>query len=188
MSEIFVHPHGICESDQVGNGTRIWGFAHVMEGAIVGQHCNIGGNVFVEAGAIIGDQVTVKNGVQIWDGVTLECGVFVGPNVTFTNNLYPRSAKGKGNWTLVPTLVQVGATFGANSTIVCGNQIGRYAFIGAGPVVVKDVPAHGLLVGNPGRRIGWVCECASQLSDDLVCSCGLKFEFVSEKVGLHKID
>jgi len=187
VPEIFIHPQGICESNQVGEGTRIWGFAHVMAGAIVGQNCNIGGNVFVEAGAIIGNEVTVKNGVQIWDGVTLESRVFVGPNVTFTNELCPRSARPKGRRQLVPTLVQVGATIGANSTIICGKIIGRYTFIGAGSVITKDVPPYALMVGNPGHRIGWVCDCASQLSDDLFCKCGLKFEFVSEDMGLRKI-
>ena len=188
MSEIVVHPQGICESDQVGGGTRIWAFAHVMSGAVVGENCNVGESVFVEAGAVIGDQVTVKNGVQIWDGVTLESGVFVGPNVTFTNDLRPRSVRLKGNWTLVPTLVQSGATIGANATILCGTQIGNHAFIAAGSVITKDVPAYGMSVGNPARLIGWVCECAESLSDELFCDCGLKYELVSDKMGLRKLD
>ena len=186
--EVFVHPQGICESKSVGDGTRIWAFAHVMTGATIGENCNIGGNVFVEAGAVIENEVTVKNGVQVWQGVILQDRVFVGPNVTFTNDLRPRSGRSSGEWTLIKTTVQTGATLGANSTIVCGNDIGRYAFIGAGAVVCADVPSYALIAGNPGRAIGWVCECAEPLNDELSCSCGLKYELVSDESGLQKKD
>lgn len=159
----------------MGEGTRVWAFAHVMDGAVVGAGCNIGDHAFVEAGAVLGDRVTVKNGVSVWDGVTVGDDAFLGPNAAFTNDLFPRNAGPRGGTEFVPvaTRIGMGASIGANATIVCGTTIGDYATVGAGSVVIADVPAHALVVGNPSRRIGWVCRCGQRLPEALVCgSCG----------------
>jgi UDP-2-acetamido-3-amino-2,3-dideoxy-glucuronate N-acetyltransferase len=176
-SGVFVHPHGLCESDQVGAGTRIWAFAHVLANAKVGNDCNICDHAYVEGGVTIGNRVTVKNGVMLFDGVTIEDDVFLGPGVRFTNDLRPRAAMKHSSDEFLPTLVQVGATLGAGVVVVCGLTIGAYAFIGAGSVVVRDVPSYGLVVGNPGRLVGWACECGVKLGDDLSCAaCGRTYK------------
>jgi acetyltransferase-like isoleucine patch superfamily enzyme len=182
--EYFVHPLGLCESAEIGAGTRIWAFAHVMPGAVVGAGCNICDHAFVESGARLGDNVTVKNGVLVFDKVTIEDDVFLGPNALFTNDLRPRAHVKKSGDALLPTLVQQGATLGAGAVVVCGTTIGRYAFVAAGAVVARDVPAHALIAGNPGKRIGWVCECGERLDDGLRCSCGRSYHLVSEAEGL----
>ena len=181
---VFVHDNALCEAAEVGAGTRIWAFAHVMDGARVGQNCNIGEHVFVESGALIGDGVTLKNHVAVWDGVTIEDEVFVGPAAVFTNDPNPRAAVKKGREDLLPTLVRHGATIGANATIVCGLSIGAYAFVGAGAVVVNDVPDHALVVGNPARRRGWACACGLTLGAELACTCGRRYVLVDEATGL----
>jgi acetyltransferase-like isoleucine patch superfamily enzyme len=183
---VFVHEKGLCESADVGSGTRVWAFAHVMKGAVIGRDCNICGHSFVEAGARLGDGVVVKNGVQIWDGVRLEDQVFVGPNATFTNDLRPRAEA--ADFELVPTRVRRGASIGANATVVCGSTIGESAFVAAGAVVTNDVAAHALMAGNPARRVGWVCVCAKRLGDDLACACGRRYRLVDEGGGLEPAD
>ena len=185
---VFVHDRALCESDDVGPRTRVWAFAHVLKGARIGADCNVGDHAFIEGGAVIGDRVTVKNCVLVWDGVTVEDEVFLGPNMVFTNDMNPRAAfkKPVAEW-LVRTLVRRGASIGANATIVCGVTIGAAALVGAGSVVVRDVPAHALVVGNPARRIGWVCACGERLADDLVCACGRRYRLVSEEAGLTPI-
>jgi UDP-2-acetamido-3-amino-2,3-dideoxy-glucuronate N-acetyltransferase len=180
-----VHDRGLCESTDVGAGTRIWAFAHVMKGAIIGEGCNVCDHAFVEGGARIGNHVTVKNAVLLWDGVTLEDDVFVGPNAVFTNVARPRVGYKRGSGEMEKTLVRRGATIGANATIVCGITIGERAFIGAGAVVTKNVPAHALVVGSPGRRIGWACDCGFKLPDDLRCRCGKAFELPDVQQGLR---
>jgi UDP-2-acetamido-3-amino-2,3-dideoxy-glucuronate N-acetyltransferase len=170
MSALYVHPSALVETTQIGEGTRIWAFTHVMAGVTIGAACNIGSHCFLEAGATIADNVTIKNGNMIWEGVTLEEGVFVGPGAIFTNDQRPRSPrlpqaqeryKNKG-W-LVPTLVRRGASIGAGAIILPGVTIGEFAFIGAGAVVTRNAPPYGLVMGNPGARRGWVCECGSRL-------------------------
>ena len=151
---VFVHPKGLCESDDVGAGTRIWAFAHVLPGAVVGTDCNVCDHAFVEGGARIGDRVTVKNAVLVFDGVTVEDDVFLGPNVVFTNDLRPRAHVKKGRDELLPTMVRRGATLGAGVTVVCGTTIGEHAFVAAGSVVTKDVPAYAFVAGNPARLKG----------------------------------
>jgi UDP-2-acetamido-3-amino-2,3-dideoxy-glucuronate N-acetyltransferase len=168
---IFVHPMGLCESNDVGPGTRIWAFAHVLAGASVGSDCNIGDHAYIEGGARLGSRVTVKNAVLVWDKVTVADDVFLGPNVVFTNDLRPRSFGSKDPATFLPTRVERGATIGANATIVCGVTVGQYAFVAAGAVVNRDVPPHALVAGNPGRTIGFVCRCGLRLKARRACAC-----------------
>lgn len=184
MSTPFVHEKALCETDAIGPGTRVWAFAHVMKGATVGADCNIGDHAFIESGARLGDRVTVKNAVQIWDKVTIEDEVFLGPNMVFTNDMNPRVAFKKSPDAFLSTLVRKGASIGANATVVCGVTIGEQAFVGAGSVVIRDVPAHALVVGNPARRIGWMCACGDKLPVALACKCGRRYRLVDEKAGL----
>lgn len=146
----------------VGEGTRVWHFSHVMKGAVVGKNCSIGQNVFIGSGAVIGNGVKIQNNVSVYDRVTLEDGVFCGPSMVFTNVINPRSHISRKQEFRV-TLVREGATLGANSTILCGLTIGRFAFVGAGAVVTRDVPDFALMTGNPGRQQGWMCRCGVKL-------------------------
>ena len=182
----FAHPNALVETDDIGEGTRVWAFAHVMKGAVVGKNCNIGDHAFVESHVVIGDGVTIKNGVAIWDGVSLASNVFVGPNAVFTNDLNPRAEVKKSRQQFVVTQVHEGASIGANATVVCGITIGRYAFLGAGTVVIRDVPDYAMVVGNPGRQIGFMCECGDKLPESLVCTCGHRFERAGK--GLRKAE
>ena len=163
---IFVHRLALCESDEVGAGTQIWAFAHVMKGAVIGRDCNIGDHAFVETGARVGDRVTLKNQAMVWDGVEIGDDVFVGPGVSFTNDVFPRSrrlpAVAKAGW-LVPTRVENGASLGARCVILPGAHIGAYAMVAAGAVVTRGVPAHALMAGVPAKRVGWVCRCGARL-------------------------
>jgi len=185
MSSYFVHPQALVETEAIGEGTRVWAFAHVMAGAAIGKHCNIGDHVFVESNVIIGDGVTVKNGVAVWDGVSLADGVFVGPNAVFTNDLNPRAAVKKSREQFLSTAVDEGASIGANATIVCGTRIGRFAFIGAGAVIIRDVPDYAVVVGNPARQIGFMCECGERLHENRECQCGIRLERVG--AGMRRI-
>ncbi|MEK6677557.1 MAG: acyltransferase [Planctomycetota bacterium] len=180
-SPYFVHPTALCESDSVGDGTRIWAFAHVLQGAVVGKNCNIGDHAFVEGGATLGNGVILKNGVMVWDGVSIEDYVFVGPGVVFTNDRYPRSRhlpeaaermRNAESW-LIRTTVQTGASIGAGAVILCGITIGRYAMIAAGALVTRDVPDHTLVKGHPASLAGYVCRCGfSQYPLNSCQSCG----------------
>jgi UDP-2-acetamido-3-amino-2,3-dideoxy-glucuronate N-acetyltransferase len=172
---VFVHDNALLETDDVGAGTRVWAFAHVLPGAVIGRDCNICDGVFVEGGAVVGDRVTVKNNVLLWDAVTVEDDAFIGPNAVFTNDLLPRAAIKKPPEDFLPTRVKAGATIGANATIVCGVTIGTNAFVGAGSVVTRNVGDHELVFGNPARAAGWICTCGARLPDDLTCSCGRHF-------------
>jgi len=148
---MFIHPNSDVQSKQIGEGTRVWQYVVVLPGAVIGRDCNICSHCFIENKVVVGDRVTVKCGVQLWDGVTLEDDVFVGPNVTFTNDLEPRSRNAAAK--LLPTLVKKGASIGANATILPGITIGEGAMVGAGSVVTKDVPPGVTVVGNPARII-----------------------------------
>ena len=150
----FIHPQALCESAHIGVGTRVWAFAHVLPGASIGVDCNICDGVFIENDVRVGDRVTVKCGVQLWDGVTLEDDVFVGPNATFSNDPFPRSRKKPA--TFARTLIECGASIGANATLLPGIVVGRGAMVGAGAVVLSNVPAHAIVVGNPARIVGYV--------------------------------
>jgi UDP-2-acetamido-3-amino-2,3-dideoxy-glucuronate N-acetyltransferase len=182
--DVFVHERALCESTTVGAGTRVWAFAHVMDGAVVGRDCNVGEGAFVEAGARLGDRVVVKNGVLVWDKVTVEDDVFLGPAMVFTNDLVPRARFKNGPDEFLSTLVRRGASIGANVTVVCGITIGEGAFIGAGAVVAADVPARAMVLGNPARRVGWMCDCGLRLDDGFSCSCGRTYRLEDEAVGL----
>lgn len=162
-ARFFAHPLALIDSDEIGDRTRIWAFAHVLKGAHVGSDCNIGEHSFIEGSAFLGDNVTVKNGVSVWSLVTVEDNCFLGPNCVFTNDMNPRAYIKKGPDGLVSTLVKANSTIGANATIVCGNTIGSFGFVGAGAVVTHDVLDFAIVAGNPARQIGWICECAAKL-------------------------
>lgn len=191
-TDVFVHERALNESGQVGSGTRIWAFAHVMKGAVVGRDCNIGDHAFLESGAVVGDGVTIKNGVCVWDGVTLEKHVFVGPQVAFTNDRHPRSPRApvaseryaEKGW-LSRTLVREGAAIGANATILCGLTIGHYASIAAGAVVTRDVGDFELVAGCPARRMGFVCRCGQSLQEGSAptcAACGRGYRMAGERL------
>jgi UDP-2-acetamido-3-amino-2,3-dideoxy-glucuronate N-acetyltransferase len=152
-SETFIHPSALVESKQIGRGTRVWAFAHILAGARIGADCNICDGVFIENEVVLGDRVTVKCGVQLWDGVTAENDVFIGPNATFTNDPMPRSRVRPEKWSR--TVLREGCSIGANATILPGLEIGRGAMVGAGAVVTHAVPAHAIVVGNPARITGY---------------------------------
>ena len=152
----------IDEGAQIGDGTNIWHFCHVMPTTVIGKNCNIGQNVFIDNNVVIGNGVKIQNNVSVYNGVTCEDDVFIGPSVVFTNVLNPRSAIERKN-EFKKTVVRKGASIGANATIVCGNEIGQYAMIGAGAVITKPVKAYALVVGNPAKQIGWVSEYGNRL-------------------------
>ena len=165
----FVHQSSYVDDGAViGAGTRIWHFSHVLRDATVGAGCNIGQNVMIGAGVRVGDRCKIQNNVSVYENVTLDDGVFCGPSCVFTNVINPRAEIERKD-ELRPTRVGRGASIGANATIVCGNDIGAYAFVAAGAVVTADVPAHALVVGVPARLSGWVSRAGHVLGDDLVC-------------------
>ena len=168
-TRFFAHETAIIDDNvEIGEKTKIWHFSHILSGSKIGENCNIGQNVVIGPDATIGNKCKIQNNVSVYKGVTLEDGVFCGPSMVFTNIFNPRAEIGKMDQ-VRPTLIKKGATLGANCTIVCGHTIGRYAFIGAGAVVTKDVPDHALMVGNPARQIGWMCECGEKLNTKQKC-------------------
>ena len=186
MTHFFVHPTAIVETFRIGPGSRIWAFTHVMRDVTIGANCTIGEHCFIESGAIIGDEVTIKNANMVWDGVQLEDGVFVGPRVNFTNDLYPRSpriSQGRNRYAdrgwLEPTVVKRGASLGAGAIILPGITVGEFCMVGAGAMVTKSLPPYALAVGSPARVRGWVCRCGHPLafgSDAAMCTeCSLTF-------------
>lgn len=164
-----IHPTAIVDDGaSLGAGTAVWHWVHVCGGAVIGQNCSLGQNVYVGNSVMIGNGVRIQNNVSVYDNVTLEDDVFCGPSMVFTNVYNPRAHVSRKD-EYRPTLVRRGATLGANSTIVCGVTIGAYAFIGAGSVVTRDVPAHALMVGVPARQIGWMSHAGEKLAADLIC-------------------
>ncbi len=180
MADYFVHPNAICETTSIGAGTRIWAFAHILPGATIGRDCNICDHTFIENKVVVGDRVTIKCGVQVWDGVRLEADVFVGPNATFTNDLKPRSKK----YLPAPleTVVESGASIGANATILPGIRIGENALVGAGAVVTHSVPANAIVVGNPARITGYADSIRGRDSTRIVPRDGQSFVSSDEGV------
>lgn len=162
--EYYAHPTAVIdEGSEIGKGTRIWHFSHIMPGCRIGEDCNIGQNVVISPGVVLGRNVKVQNNVSIYTGVQCEDDVFLGPSMVFTNVTNPRSAINRKNQ-YARTLVMKGATIGANATVVCGHDIGRYAFVGAGAVVTKSIPDYALVIGNPGRQTGWMSEYGHKLN------------------------
>jgi UDP-2-acetamido-3-amino-2,3-dideoxy-glucuronate N-acetyltransferase len=167
MTQYTVHPTAIVDDGaQIGADTRIWHWVHICSGASIGERCSFGQNVFVGNDVVIGNNVKIQNNVSIYDAVTLEDDVFCGPSMVFTNVNNPRSHVSRKD-EYRRTVVKRGASIGANATIVCGHQVGEYAFIGAGAVVTRDVPAYALMVGTPAKRIGWMCACGERLPNDI---------------------
>lgn len=162
MNDVFIHPLAVVdEGAKIGDGTRIWHFAHIRGTATIGNGCNIGKDVYIDADVVIGNNVKIQNGVSVYQGVTIEDDVFCGPHMTFTNDLYPR-AFGE-LFEVSKTLVKKGASIGANATIVCNVTLGEYCMVGSGAVVTRDVPAYALVSGNPARFKGYVCGCGQPL-------------------------
>ncbi len=184
----FVHESSyVDEPCDIGEGTMIWHFCHVMKNAKIGKNCRIGQNVFIASDVAIGDNVKIQNNVSVYTGVTLEDDVFCGPSCVFTNVLTPRAAISRNAPEFYrPTLVKRGATIGANATVVCGVTIGEYAFIGAGSVVTRDVPPYALVYGNPARVRGWACECGVRLKPvkgEATCAeCGRQYQLMEWRV------
>ncbi len=176
--DVFIHDSAyVDEGAQIGAGTRVWHFCHVLGGAVIGERCSLGQNVVVMNGTRIGNNVKIQNNVSIYEGVTLEDDVFCGPSMVFTNVINPRSHVSRKS-EYRATVVKRGASIGANATVVCGYTLGEFCFIGAGAVVSKDVAPYALMVGVPARRVGWVCECGEKLPDGTApgCeSCGKKY-------------
>ena len=183
MPDFFAHPTAIIDEGAIiGEGTRIWHWCHIMDNVVIGKNCNIGENVFIENGVKLGNGIKVKNNVAIYTGVECEDDVFLGPNCVFTNVANPRSFIERKS-EFKKTLIRRGATIGANATIICGNDIGEYAFIGAGSVVTKDVSPYAMVVGNPARLYAYVCKCGVKLDSNLVCpDCGRMFKMSSNGI------
>lgn len=179
----FNHEQALVEKGAIiGEGTRVWAFTHILDGAKVGRGCNICDGCFIEKGAVVGDQVTLKNNVALFSGVCLNDRVFVGANVTFINDRHPRSTK--EDWVLEKTVVDYGATIGAGAVIMAGIKIGRYAMIGAGAVVIKDVPDHALVVGNPAKQIGYVSKSGHKLGENLTSAEGECYQITDHGLAL----
>lgn len=169
---VFIHPTAeVSVKAMIGEGTKVWNQAQIREYSTIGKDCIISKNVYIDRKAIIGDRVKVQNNVSIYQGVEVEDDVFLGPSVTFTNDLYPRAFN--KDWKVTKTYVKRGASIGANATIVCGNTIGEYAMVGSGSVVTKDVPAYALVVGNPARQVGCVCKCGKRMEGNICTECKL---------------
>ena len=181
MSDYYIHESSYVDDDvDIGEGTKVWHFTHVMKGTRIGQNCTLGQNVLVGPNVVIGDNVKIQNNVSVYEGVELQDEVFCGPSCVFTNVDRPRSGFPTASEKYLRTLLKTGATVGANATIVCGHTIGEHAFIGAGAVVTNDIPAHAIVYGNPARIHGWACACGEPLSFDdehATCSaCGRKYK------------
>lgn len=180
----FIHESSYIDKDvKIGEGTKVWHFCHVQEGADIGENCSLGQNVNIGSRVKIGSGVKIQNNVSVYEGVELEDYAFCGPSMVFTNDLTPRSKYPKGPGGFKKTLVRYGASIGANATIVCGNTIGRWAMIASGAVVTKDVKDYALMAGVPAKQIGWVCECGTPLKEGLSCEvCGRAYNLENNQL------
>lgn len=180
----FVHETSIVDDNvEIGEKTKIWHFCHVQSGARIGKGCSFGQNVNVSNNVKIGDGCKVQNNVSIYEGVELEDYVFCGPSMVFTNDLTPRAKYPKGSAGYKKTVLHTGASIGANATVVCGHEVGKWAMVAAGAVVTKNVPEYALVAGVPAKQIGWVCECGNRLGENLECSeCGRKYKLIKNNV------
>ena len=181
----FIHEDALVETKNIGAGTRIWRNVHVLPGAVIEKNCNIGEGCFIENHVKIGNGVTIKNNIALWDNITFEDGVFIGPAAVFTNDLRPRAHNKKGSSDLSSTIIKKGATIGANATVLCGITINEYAFIGAGSVVTRDVPADHMVYGNPATFKGLICRCAEGIPPGkslFHCTCGLQYKILDTSV------
>lgn len=185
MKDYFVHESSYIDEDvTIGRGTKIWHFCHVQSGARIGEGCSFGQNVNISNHVKIGNGVKIQNNVSVYEGVEIEDDVFCGPSMVFTNDLTPRAPFPKGSAGYKKTLVQRGASIGANATIVCGHTIGSWAMIAAGAVVTKNVRNHALMAGIPARQIGWVCQCGERLGESLLCE-KCKRKYIETENGLN---
>lgn len=184
-SIIKIHESACVDPDaKIGNGTSIWQNCIIQGNVIIGKNCNIGANVFIEKGVKIGNGVKIKNNIAIYSGVEIQDDVFIGPNCVFTNVINPRAFINRKH-EFKKTLVCRGATIGANATIVCGHEIGAYAMVGAGTVVVHDIAEYNLVIGNPDRFLGFVCQCGCKLNESLICSeCQKKYKIIEGRIVL----
>ncbi|WP_232699710.1 acyltransferase [Brevibacillus daliensis] len=177
--QVFIHiTADVSDKAQLGAGTKVWNQAQIRENAQIGENCIISKDVYIDHGVTIGNNVKIQNGVSIYHGVEIQDDVFLGPHMTFTNDLFPRAFSKE--WEVVKTTVERGASIGANATIVCGITIGKYAMVGAGAVVIRDVGDYELVVGNPARVIGMVCVCGGRVSNGHCTACGNLFSTISE--------
>ncbi|MDA9002595.1 N-acetyltransferase [Flavobacteriaceae bacterium] len=176
-----IHKTAEVQTKNIGKNTDIWQYVVILKNAILGENCNINSHVFIENDVRIGNNVTIKCGVQIWDGITLEDNVFIGPNVTFTNDLLPRSKQYPSSF--AKTIIKKGASIGANATIIAASEIGEYAFVGAGAVVTKNIKKNEVWIGNPAKRIGFISNNGKLLDLNLVCkSTGKQYKFINNEL------
>jgi UDP-2-acetamido-3-amino-2,3-dideoxy-glucuronate N-acetyltransferase len=181
MHETMIHPTAEVQTQYIGEGTSVWQFCVILADAKIGKNCNVNCHVFIENDVVIGDNVTIKSGVQLWDGLRIEDNVFIGPNVTFTNDRLPRSKQYPEQFAI--TLIEKGASIGANVTIIGGVTIGQYAMIGAGGIITKNIPDYTLWYGNPAVFHGYICKCGKKLNDQLHCnSCCSVYRMEQERV------
>jgi acetyltransferase-like isoleucine patch superfamily enzyme len=180
----YIHEKAIVETKQIGEGTKIWAFVHILDNVKIGKNCNICDHCFIENGVEVGNNVTIKCGIYIWKGAKIKDNVFLGPNVVFTNDIFPRSKKYPQKFE--ETIIENGASIGANVTIVAGIKIGKYSLVGAGSVVTKDIPPYNLWYGNPAKFKGYVCECGVKLvkcKKDFICNtCGSRYKLIKNKI------
>lgn len=184
-NKILIHPSAIVDSSDIGEGSRIWAFVHVLKGAKIGRNANICDHCYIENNVVIGDNVTIKCGAWLWDGITIADNVFIGPSVTFTNDLYPRSKN--IHYHQRETTLQEGCSIGANATLLAGIRIGKYAMVGAGSVVTKNVDDFSLVYGNPAKHRGYACRCGQKIeliNNTAHCSCGASFIYKNHNLEL----
>lgn len=185
---VFIHPLAVVETKKIGQGTRVWGWSHIQEDVVVGEHCNIGEHCFLENGVCVGNRVVLKNGISLWEGTRIADDVFLGPHAIFTNERFPRSGFRKS---FEPIAIDKGASIGAGAVVAPGVRIGKYATVGAGSVVTKVIPDYSLVYGNPARQQGWMCVCGLKLCLNTaktlaVCVCGREYEVEDERIKMKE--